>query len=385
MASHDHHYQHFALREDGTLVEIHDTAKGDGHVYKCPYCNQPLDGKRGQIKVWHFAHHKDSEVPCSYDHYLHSLAEQKFVEWYNSSAEVWIKLCNKNRCSQFATCHFACEDCVTDDSHTDPINLKEHYETAELEKVFRAQDENNYIADIKLCSQKHPNDPIFLEIYVTHRCTPEKRDSGIRIIEIPIKTEDDIIKWTDGSCWEEEKKPMYFDYKREEKDWMDTHLRFYGFKPNDSTCPDKVISLQKFILFDSNRRFVDPDVTCRNYTKRRRGVFEVTSLERHHIYAIPLYNFCLARAYQLGRITRACKLCKYMHSSIYDVEFCALSRKCGTKEICKDNDEKNCSYFRINQQLLTENLSAYQEFSEKCHFEEWVRPSQVADPEPTLF
>ena len=60
------------------------------------------------------------------------------------------------------------------------LNLRDFYDTCTPEKG-----ENKYIADLLLTNSKDSTiKPMFLEVYVTHKCTEEKINSGYPIIEI---------------------------------------------------------------------------------------------------------------------------------------------------------------------------------------------------------
>ena len=83
------HLQHYTLDASKHLVDIKN-AKAIGGVYTCPHCGTQMILKCGQKRQWHFAHRKN--VDCDYNRYLHSLAEIKIQEWFNSSPEINIYL-----------------------------------------------------------------------------------------------------------------------------------------------------------------------------------------------------------------------------------------------------------------------------------------------------
>lgn len=366
--------QHFAYDENGNLVEIHSTHKGDGHVYYCPYCKQELTPKRGEHNEWHFAHKPDSKVECSYDHYLHSLAIEKIYQWYINAPRVDLMLRNKHKCDVL-DCKWRIDDCQKD-GLTEPINLKDIYETAEIEKEFETAS-GKFRADIMLSSSKYPKDPIFLEIYVTHACTPEKINSGLRIIEIKIDSEDDIERFTrrhvlkeyiDNSGKVDIEDDRLFLCNRE-------MLSFYGFKVKDTLIPNMERRFEKFILYPSKKIFIT-SCTCRDYNIGRKGILEITaSIDRYSSFFISFLESCLAKVYQMGYVTKACKLCKYKGEEIWmnHAEVCHLSNKFGTAVLCKDNDELNCQYFRLHKDNYAYNLEYFDKPSNKCRYEIWKK------------
>lgn len=79
--------------------------------------------------------------------------------------------------------------------------------------------------DLILRSSSAPNrEPVFLEIYVTHKSTEEKLKSGYRIIEIPITSEEDISNIVETMSLKGEDSSVKQDeYNKTE------NIRFYNF------------------------------------------------------------------------------------------------------------------------------------------------------------
>lgn len=70
----------------------------------------------------------------------------------------------------------------------DTFDLKQFYDTC-----IEEQSVDDYIADLLLTSSEKPNrEPVLIDIQVSHKSTDQKLQSGQRIIEIRIKTEEDI-------------------------------------------------------------------------------------------------------------------------------------------------------------------------------------------------
>lgn len=47
--------------------------------------------------------------------------------------------------------------------------------------------------------------------------------------------------------------------------------------------------------------------------------------------------------------------------------------KFGTERYCRDNDEANCQYFRVDHEHLETELKVFDEFKDKCKFEIWEK------------
>ena len=132
-------------------------------------------------------------IDCSGETYLHKLGKRIIKErFYNSehfniSYPVTIA-CDNSAC---ALRHERCKE----DNLPHEVNLKEIYDTCKEEVSI-----NGFVADLLLSSSKNPNiPPILIEICVSHACEEEKRNSGLKIIEIKIKDETDLDKiFSDG-------------------------------------------------------------------------------------------------------------------------------------------------------------------------------------------
>ena len=179
--------QHYALDSQNRLVNIRDIEEGK-ELYFCPYCKGEMIPKRGKIRDWHFAH-KCLTENCSYESYLHSLAKLRLCEWFNNTTNAIICLESKHICSLFDECFWRknAKDFECSNMTHKPWNLKKYYTNCEIEKQY-----GNYRADLFLAYKGEKDEPIFIEICVTHPCSEDKVKSGIRIIEFKIESEKDI-------------------------------------------------------------------------------------------------------------------------------------------------------------------------------------------------
>ena len=65
--------QHYALDSSGNIRHIKDANPSNDEFF-CLFCHRQMIAKQGKIRQWHFAH-KALSPNCSYESYLHSLAE----------------------------------------------------------------------------------------------------------------------------------------------------------------------------------------------------------------------------------------------------------------------------------------------------------------------
>lgn len=166
------------------LVDISDITPENRTKFFCPSCGNEMSAVLGNYKEHHFRHKGDS---CSYESYLHRISKL-LLKWkfdHNPSFDI----------SYWVTQGCDREPCPLRDSKCDSqsvlhkINLKEHYDLCEIEGSY-----NGFRADLKFSSSKNPEaKPLFIEIAVSHACTPKKISSGINIIEISVTNERDAL------------------------------------------------------------------------------------------------------------------------------------------------------------------------------------------------
>lgn len=185
-----------AAYSDGSFVEITSVTEKDRRKeYFCISCGAEMHPVLGSKKEHYFRH---SGVSCSWDDFIHKYAEEKIKEAFDNSDTFLIPYNRHNKCPEADNCllyrRFAFSKC---DGIIESLDLKKWYDTCEVEKEYWAGDKK-YIADILLTNSKNEGQkPLFLEIFHTHKCTDDKRNSGIKIIEIKIDTIEDIKTFLD--------------------------------------------------------------------------------------------------------------------------------------------------------------------------------------------
>ena len=176
-----------AAYSEDHLVEITSVTEKDRRKeYFCISCGAEMHPVLGSKKEHYFRH---SGVSCSWDGFIHKYAEEKFKEAFDNSDTFLIPFNRHNKCPKVDNCllynQFAFSKC-------DGI-----IESLDLKKECWAGDKK-YIADLLLTNSKNEGQkPLFIEIFHTHKCTDDKRNSGIKIIEIKIDTIDNIKTFLD--------------------------------------------------------------------------------------------------------------------------------------------------------------------------------------------
>ena len=192
-----------ALDENGNKVEAENLTRkeADHHQYRCLNCREPMiPVLKNVARVKHFRHLGDV---CRHCDYLHSYAEEVFIEEYqkclDSGLPFYLEFSVPVRCNHA---------CVLKEHN----NCKERYnrvtvdltkEYRNIQKEFRVKTEDNSvrIPDVLLTSDDGKS--LWLEICVTHEVTEAKQKQG-KIIEIKISSEDDIKIFRDHKICQNE-------------------------------------------------------------------------------------------------------------------------------------------------------------------------------------
>lgn len=313
MNNHNHQY---ALL-DNELININNVDKSLKQKYHCAGCKSEMIAKKGKIKVHHFAH--KSLVNCSGETYLHFLSKtliyNKLKECITNKEPFFLEYKKNTTCNHFKkdldyTCDKGCEEVK--------VNLIDYYDEVYLENRV-----DNFIPDVYLRNSKTDN-KLFIEIAVTHYSSDEKLNSKYRIIEISVKSEDDLIFINENKFSEKYRNIEFFNFK------LDIEK---------SLCNGNCSS--KFDLFiyrdkeDYQLKIKNTPNQLLYYKKTEPKIFFQESSEEY------VWNFFKRTVYDLkDEGIRNCYLCRYVGSKT----FCKIQKK-----QVKNQDAKNCKYFRTDK------------------------------------
>lgn len=182
----------YAKDSKGRLVHI--TSAIPGVVYYCPNCGNEMIPKLGEINAHHFAH--KVECSCNGESYIHKVAKEKFKEIYDSSKEFILEYPTRIKCSFYddpKVCPLSTEECDRFEFTPNRYNLKTIFNDCQIEGPVQIND-IEFKADILLRDTTGKTDKILLiEFYHTHKCSREKIESGVPIVEVKIEGLSDII------------------------------------------------------------------------------------------------------------------------------------------------------------------------------------------------
>lgn len=326
----------YGMNSSGVVVTA-DSLAGTviDDTFTCLGCEQPLIARvNGKVQRPHFGH--KPRVECSGETYLHRLAKRVFQETYEKCLETGapftIAFSTPRICSKFKSLTGQyCE--LGEDQHE--YDLTRYYTDLRVETR-----DGQFIPDVSLHSQTRPDELIYIEIAVSHFLSEAKENSAKRIIEIPIRTEDDVEVIHTAKLTPE-------------------IASFKGFFPEACVVPDAECRCAKerlfaFYVFKSGKAYLDEGPLERLRSKvqnlgaelayvnvvsdckavdvfdRMRGFLFTTQVELAYRREVPIKN---------------CYLCRY-HGKNWDAStnesiFCKTYRKS-----CKSNQAAECDRYR---------------------------------------
>lgn len=307
----------YALNSDNMVVSIKDAIMGQN--YRCPFCKSDMIQRKGEIRRWHFAHKANASGTCSYESYLHELAKVKIRQAFMSSDYFTLSYEAKAICCY--ECSFkSFQKC--DSEKTVEFNLRKFYDTCEIEAPY-----HKFRADLLLTSSTNPKTPpLLIEIMVTHRCTQEKISDGVRIIEIPIHSEEQIDEII-NTCRLTAVRNNRFDFNC----LNDKEITLYNFNKIETFDPSEAIienadyfSRKNTVVFCLNKhgQFYSFDCHC----------FEVCmKLPPNVHYFVSNIRTPFKEIFQgfskRGVKIRNCFLCKFSKQGSYGDRLCVLYKK----------------------------------------------------------
>ncbi len=182
----------------------------------------------------------------------------------------------------------------------------------------------------------------------------KRKKSGIRIIELKIESEEDILNIINSDTLEEGPKTRLYNFKREGKS-----------EEKELRC------IQKYILYPTLKSYVDYDYTCRTYNKKRKGIYEISVPYNEENSVYGLYLIGKVKAYIDGFLKKDCQICKWQAKDTMGLSFCKLYKKCGKPKYCKENDASKCSMFRINSEVIGKVMVEFNDYLNRGWADIW--------------
>ena len=372
-----------AIDEAGNVHNINSITVDNraDHKYFCLGCEKEMVPVLCRDKTPHFRH-KVNDL-CNPETYLHNLAKKYLAQQFESRAKFEVSYYATNECPHKDSCQlfkrFQWKECFGTTLHT--FDLKEDYDTCQIEGVY-----NGFRADALLTSSKNPDlPPIFLEISVSHDCTPEKLQSGIRIIEMKIHSEADFKRPIVENLGpmvpvREEQKPHY-PYQRYSY-YPEPEPSFIMFHHFDRMFhKDDLKKLDYFAIFEDGKWDVaDQFLPCKYAGKKylEASVFELGFLRGGFRGRMgksnSLFDLGYTQALLHGQAKRHCFYCERYQRCTIPMEVERINRRTGLKEIAEQqvynrytSDKQvdkfdlasNCKNWILNEYLCNREKSYY--------------------------
>lgn len=319
----------YALNATGIITHIRYANKDES--YKCPGCGNDMIPHMGKIRKWHFVHKAESY--CNFETYLHKVAKVRIRQKFLSSDKFFITFDPLHYCSK--------EDCPIRKEPKCRIHIKRTFEIRRFYDICEEEIEyKGFRPDLLLRSSAHPEwPPIFIEIHVTHKSSASKIDSGLRIIEISIKHEDDITQIISSTTL---KGTLFNSIRYSPKE---SKIVFFNFNKTYLISPSDKFYEQKYVFaLKDNGDFTYSHFKC----------FE----EIGYLYPLDLYNLIVSSVpinwlwafsefHKRGLVIKNCLRCKFCKHTPYGERICTLYKKHNTPQSPQIKQADSCYYFKF--------------------------------------
>lgn len=311
----------------------------------------------GKVRRWHFVHKNAGN--CSYESYLHGLAKIKIREAFLSSEHFALSYNAKAICS--SECPFTGYPKCEGEKMVD-FDLRRFYDTCEIEATY-----HQFRADLLLSSSTRPNTPpVLIEIMVTHKCTEDKIRDGVRIIEIPIKSEEQIENIV-SSCKLVAERNSQFSYRFTKE----SPITLYNFNKVESFDPvgifdeyEGCFSRRNTIVFWLNNRGQFRSFDCHCYEVGKKLPPNV------HYYVTEIatpFKEIFQEFSKRGVKIRNCFLCKFSKQDTYGDRLCVLYKKHNLPRKPSPYSAVSCPHYREDFESSQSSMLIEQSQSTEQH------------------
>lgn len=321
----------FAFNDSNDLVNIDKVDKKLNLKYSCCNCGSELIPKKGKIKQHHFSHKQDSN--CSYESYLHKVAKLKFLKAYNNALKhgnpFFIEYKLEKQCSSCFELESLETNCQS--KQVSKFDLTKRFNKISIEKKHK-----NFIADILLESTDY-SDKIFIEIAVTHECEKEKIESGLRIVEVSINSENDLKLFDSGNLNLRNENFRFYNFKTkiEKKQYRNPYSCNKLFKVYLVLKSGKAIILDKI-----NISKVITGIKNQNYV-----YYKIIKREDEFSYQGDTFIELTREASHKGVNVHNCFACKFSAINTRHEQVYPLWCKRHKAEVPNSNDGIGCTKF----------------------------------------
>ncbi|EKD40803.1 MAG: hypothetical protein ACD_74C00158G0002 [uncultured bacterium] len=173
----------YALDEHGLGIDIFSLSDIDRKDYRCFGCGNIVRPVLPKTRKKHFRH--KTQVACSPETYLHKIGKLLFEKNYRRCLDLHIPFLVEYPVP------VVCNACTP----TRECKIEGEFKTFDLTRVFEVvhveKSDGALVPDL-LLESKDGKQKIYIEIAVTHPCSQAKIDSGAKIIEIHLQSDEDL-------------------------------------------------------------------------------------------------------------------------------------------------------------------------------------------------
>lgn len=316
------------------------------YIYTCPYCKKELSPRLGNIKKHCYAH-KPGEG-CELDRYIHTTAERLLMEKWKRDEPFEITMKVRKECVNIDNCIFYKDygkNCFTEEICT--FDLKKYYSKCFMEKKY-----GTFVPDLCLIDETDKHGPIFIEIWSKHKNSEKKTQSDYKIIEIRLKTTEELTELPKNPIIESENVTF-------------SHFSIQKKQPTKDMGP----RLMRYILYAGTlKSYVDNrSVFCGNYKieHHAKSILEVVCSQEEINTVQEFRNYCNAIAIERGYDIRSCNLCQLygkdkrnreydQNAAIIQDNLVGCRRDISSQGLieCKHEEAKTCQRFKLKDRLL---------------------------------
>lgn len=321
----------YALNNSKDLINILDVDKTKVEKYFCLQCGDELIARKGEINKHHFSH--KNKIDCNYETYLHKLGKLVFYNTYNDCLEN-----NKPFFVDFETMR-NCNTCIKIENINRICEIESHHGKFDLTKTFNEiyleEHHNGFVPDVLLKS-KETDDVIFIEIFVTHSCENDKIESGIRVIEIEVRNENDLSFISDLHFKNNIENCRFYNFKIKtiEKNFIDVEqcektAGFFSIYKNGKA------RVRELFIKDLNIELLNENLIY----KKVLDFSEDNNFIGHH------YKKLIIEASQSGVKFKNCFACRFFATNKSDFFEATLFCKKKKEYVKNSNDGSDCDKF----------------------------------------
>lgn len=330
----------YAYDENGVLVNINTLSRDESksHEYRCIACGSILAPRAigSKCRRPHFYH--KNLVECNGETYLHKLGKLYIKKRFDESEHFFVSYPAELECSE-KDCRLRNPNCVKEQyEHNEEFDLKQYYDTCTEEVGVSPYP---FVADLLLTNSNNEKiQPVLIEICVTHSCEEEKRNSGLRIIEVKISNEADIERLFDNDVLKEK-----YSYSGKNKD-----VEFISFKRD--ICRKATADIYRYVINKFTPEGYLERISCSraNYKARKDSDLEMNVVWNIRMDYIPDCKLSIWLYHNKGY--RRCNICKYYGPAMYrNNPSCNYNAKYGGNPDPKMTDAESCRIFKLEDRI----------------------------------